>query len=220
MIWFILFLFEIGALFFLSQQLSKKLSSIFYRITKSQELTIHLLAFFFFPGVVIHELSHFFIAEMLFVHTGDIEFFPKIHGDVVKLGSVQVGKTDPFRRFLIGVAPLLVGVGAFFLIFSSLKGGIPGFNWQTLLTVYIYFEIGNTMFSSKRDMEGAVALLIAITILFIFLFILGLRLSFSLSWFFTFPGIVSFFRTTDILLLIPLAGDILVILLSHLSLRT
>lgn len=216
----IIFLIELFILFFLSQELSKILSRVFYRLTGSQHYTIHLLAFLFFPGVVVHELAHWFVAGILFVRVGDIEFLPKIQGNTVKLGSASIAKTDPFRRFLIGVAPILVGVMGFFLIYYYCKSSIPGVNWQTLLAVYMYFEIGNTMFSSKKDMEGALGLFIAILVIYVFLFYFGgyrlvspfgLRIHINAYSLLTLPAVVSFTKLTDLLLLIPILGDILFI---------
>src|SRR5581483_9511260 len=129
MSFFLLFFGELALLFFLSSQITQRISGFLLKVTKNQSTSIAILAFFFFPGVVIHELAHFIIATLLFVRTGDIEFVPKIEGDRVKLGSVQIAKTDPFRRALIGVAPVLVGL---FLICELILFFIPSFSIETL----------------------------------------------------------------------------------------
>lgn len=106
----------------------------------------------------MHELGHFLMASILMVPTGEIEFLPKIQEGGVKLGSVAIARTDPFRRFLIGVAPVLSGIGILFLASYYLHPLWP-FTWRSAVFAYILFEIGNTMFSSKKDMEGALLLL-------------------------------------------------------------
>src|SRR5580704_5390415 len=102
MLYFSLFFIELVVLFLLSRNLTRVLSHFFYQLTKNKTFTISALAFLFFPGTVIHELAHALFAGLLGVHVGEIEFMPKIEGDKVKLGSVQIAQTDPIRRFLIG----------------------------------------------------------------------------------------------------------------------
>src|SRR5260221_5738718 len=109
MLYALSFFIELFLLFFLSKQLTMVVSRYFFRISHSKNLTVYLMALLFFPGTLIHELSHFLMAHLVMVQTGKIEFWPKLEGDTVKLGSVEVAKTDPFRRLLIGMAPFLFG---------------------------------------------------------------------------------------------------------------
>lgn len=129
------------------------------------------------PGVIVHELSHLLVANMLFVHTGEVEFFPQIQRDHVKLGSVAIAKTDPLRRFAIGVAPLVVGLGIIFSLFWLFPSVVTAFSFWTVLFYYGIFEIGNTMFSSRKDLEGAIGLLILLLFLAGGFYLLGLRIS-------------------------------------------
>jgi len=203
--YFALFILELVVLFVLSRVFSKIFSQVLLRFTRSQSATIHILSFLFLPGVILHELAHWFVAGMLLVPTGEMEFVPQIQGNSVKLGSVAIGKTDPFRRFLIGVAPLLVGLIAMFGLFASVSSVVPQLNWQTLLLVYVFFEIGNTMFSSKKDMEGALYLVGFLVILGILIYFLGLRIPLSaFEDFFLQPVVVSFLQKADIMLLFPI----------------
>src|SRR5471030_284135 len=105
----LLFLGELFFLFLLSQRLTRSLSFFFYKVTKSKKITILLLALLFLPGTFIHELAHYLMAIILFVHAEGLELIPKIQEHDVKLGSVQIERTDPFRRLLIGMAPFLFG---------------------------------------------------------------------------------------------------------------
>lgn len=212
MLYLLLFVLQVAFLFFLSQQLSRLLSVFFLSITRSQKVTISLLSFLFLPGVIMHELAHWLVAEVLFVQTGEIEFLPQIQGDVVKLGSVAIAKTDPVRRLLIGIAPLFCGLSLLVILFFIFK---PSITWPvsfiTIAYGVILFEIGNTMFSSKRDLEGMVGFIVATLIIGIILF-LGLRIQLPLSYFFQF---VAFFQpalvmVTKLLIFVVLIDSILV----------
>lgn len=126
------------------------------------------------PGVVIHEMAHYLFSIFLFVPVGDMEFLPQKREGELKLGSVAIGQTDPVRRFLIGVAPIIFGTAVVFGLFNFLAVGEASI-WVKLILFYVLFTIGNTMFSSKKDMEGAVVLLVLLVILILTAFILGLR---------------------------------------------
>jgi hypothetical protein len=168
--YFILCIVLFPFLFFLSHVLTESLSRFFSKVTHSHSISIQLLAMLFLPGVIIHELAHWLIASLLFVPTGEIEFFPQVYGNTVKLGSVQIAATDPFRRFFIGVAPLLFGVGILLGLFWFLSPSITVLSWKTIGFFYALFEIGNTMFSSKKDLEGSIVFFV-LTILFVTLLI-------------------------------------------------
>lgn len=154
MVFIILFLAELAVLFFSSRLLTRFLSF----------LPINVISFIFLPGIIIHELSHFLVASLLFVPTGDIEFMPKVEGQSIKLGSVSIGKTDPVRRFLIGVSPVIFGALVIGVSLAFSKSYL-NFSYFYILAFYILFVVGNTMFSSKKDLEGSVVLLILLIII-------------------------------------------------------
>lgn len=171
MIWWMFLLIEFIVIFATSQLLVRSLGLVFYRIFRSTRVVITLLAFLFFPGVVIHELSHALAAGVLFVRVHDIEFLPEIRGDAVKLGSVQVSESDFIRRFFIGVAPFLLGTIVLLLSIWYLGQGFMLSNLFSLekigqyaLLIYVVFVISNTMFSSKKDLEGAVEFILFMVI--------------------------------------------------------
>ena len=197
----IFFFVEFALIFFLSREVSKAISQLLLTITKSHKITIHTLSIIFLPGVIIHELSHWMMASMLFVRTGTIEFMPKINENKVKLGSVAVAKTDPFRRFFIGVAPIIFGLILIFslYVFFFPQGSIT-FSWQIILFLYLLFEIGNTMYSSSKDMEGAIVFFIAIAILVILYFLFGLHLPQAVIETLASDSVQSFFAKMDIFL--------------------
>lgn len=177
----IVLLGEFLLLFLTSRKISIFIFLFFLYITRSKRLSTIFLSILFFPGTFVHEVSHFLMAKVLFVHAGKIEFIPSLDQNGLKLGSVQIAQTDPFRRFLIGVAPLLIGSGIIIFILYYFTQWV---SFDTLfystknliifsLTLYCIFVITNTMFSSKRDMEGALGLGLFIIFILTVLFVAG-----------------------------------------------
>ncbi|OGE20450.1 hypothetical protein A2874_00005 [Candidatus Daviesbacteria bacterium RIFCSPHIGHO2_01_FULL_43_17] len=208
-----LFLAELILLFLLSRSLTSAVARFFYALTGSRRATVNILAIIFLPGTIIHELAHLLVAGMMFVPVGRIEILPQIDGDEVRLGSAEIGQTDMLRRMVIGLAPIIVGllvmVGTLWLSYGNLSKETPV--WQVLVVLYVIFQVGNSMFSSKKDMEGAVvliaALLVILTAISVATYLTGL-------WpFFTdlnLPQVPlkGFFEKADLLLLVPLGVDV------------
>lgn len=164
---FLLFI-EFALLFFLSRQLLKTLGRLLLRVTKNKKLTTEILTLVFLPGTVVHELSHFFVATLLLVPTGRLNFSPVQEEERVKLATLEVAKTDPLRRALIGLAPLLVGLGVSVLaivwfyktqqsLIQTSPLGILSLK-ETYLVAFVLFQVTNTMYASQEDLEGLLAL--------------------------------------------------------------
>ncbi|MDO8498422.1 MAG: hypothetical protein Q7S44_01425 [bacterium] len=219
-VFFVVFVGELFLLFWLSHLLTSYFARAFYRLTRSRSFTVSFLALLYLPGTIIHELAHMLVAALMFVPVGEIEIFPVMEGDNIRLGSAEIGQTDMLRRLIIGMAPILVGLGIILLILiwgqDSLSGKLP--LWQVLLTFYTVFEISNTMFSSKKDLEGALAFLGAFLSVAI-LSLAGLYLTKNLSWleslrFLNFSGLTSFLITVDKLLLVPIGLNLSLLVFS------
>lgn len=218
----IIFLIELFSLYFFSRLLTRALTRLFYSLTQSRKTTVWLISLLLFPGTVIHELAHVIVAGILLVRSGDIEFMPEIHEEGVKLGSAEIEKTDPFRRALIGFAPVLVGVtiilGSLFYLTSSLSNGDTYPFWAILLYLYILFEISNTMFSSKKDLEGSLAVTVIMLALFISLYYPGILKFEYLNNLFNLPPVISFLQQACLFLLLPIVINTFVYLLVKLLL--
>ena len=215
MLFFSLFFIELLTLFLLSRTLTRVLSHFIYRISKNKTFTIGSIAFLFFPGTVLHELAHALFAGLLGVHVGTMEFVPKIDGDKVKLGSVQIAQTDPIRRFLIGAAPFFFGTIILLgILFYATQHQFFNNTYLTIGIGYLIFEIGNTMFSSKKDMEGALELFGTLIVILIILYLMGIRLpSFNPNALLSQPLVLTVFKRGCEFLLIPLSIDAVIILL-------
>lgn len=168
----------LGVLFLLSKVLSRQLGLLIFRLTGREDWAVGIMAFLFLPGTVVHEFAHAAVAHALGVYVGEISLMPKVEHKAVKLGSVQIESTDPFRRFFIGVAPVVVGLALMFLALAIYQRFAEGFPlWAVLLVYYVIFEVGNGMFSSRRDMEGALELAVSLVLVFGILYLLGVRFS-------------------------------------------
>lgn len=213
MFYAILFLAELLFLFLLSRTLTRSLSYLLYHLTRSEHMTIQIMAFLFFPGTAVHELAHAVMAGVLGVPVGHMEFMPKIEGNRVKLGSVQVAHTDFFRRFLIGAAPFFTGTLILLgILYFAAQNNLFENYLIVLLIGYVVFEIGNTMFSSKKDMEGALELFGTIIVITIILYFLGVRLpAIDPNAFFNQPLVQEILQKGCLFLAVPIAIDIAVI---------
>jgi len=214
-----IFFAELFVLFLLSKQVTALLASFLHRSTHSKKLTVYLMAIIFFPGTFIHEISHYLMSHLLFVPTYRIEFFPKLEGQSIKLGSVSIAKTDIFRSILIGMAPFLFGTGLLLaLLFYAEKNHLFENLLFAMLLIYAAFEIGNTMFSSKKDLEGAIELILTLAILALILYLLGFTVpSIDLNTISENPTLKTIFQKGSVLLTIPIAIDIILIGLLRLT---
>lgn len=219
--YFLIFLAELSFLFLLSKSLTRTLSKVLFSVTKSRTTTTTIIALLFFPGVVIHELSHMLTAGVLFVPVGDIDLMPKITGDgELRLGSVMIGQTDILRRAVVGLAPLLIGLTIILGVPFLLKDRSSLL--YSLIIVYLLFEVGNTMFSSNKDLEGMVELIIVLSLLIFAFYIANFRLPIDfLSSLLNKEPIVAFFKQINIFMMWPLAIDLIsVVILKIVPRRT
>lgn len=216
MIFVALFLLELFVLFLSSIVLTRGISRLLFYLSKSEKTTVYLLSFLFLPGTIIHELAHFLTAVILLVPVGEIEFLPKLHGNSLKLGSVKVARSDFFRRAFIGFAPLIIGIGILIFIFFYLFPGILNFPktpiWQTLLVIYGVFQVSNTMFTSRKDVEAALQLIILILSIVAIFFIFHIQVPDLVMEKITNLRTINFIRSLELFLLIPLAINFILIL--------
>lgn len=169
-------------LYFLSRKNTTGLYSFFFLLSGNRKFSVAVLSVILLPGTVIHELSHFLLATLLRVETGELTVYPTIEENgEVRAGKLMLGKVDPFRHSIIGVAPMIIGL---LIIFASGKIFIPsdfsGIHFQfsilNLIGIYLFFATSITMFSSKKDLEslviaGPITILILLT-----LYLIGVRI--------------------------------------------
>ncbi len=152
-----LVLLQLFLIFLLSQAFTKNLFLFWFLLTTSKPWALRLSAVVLLPGTIIHELSHWFVAELLGVKTGAIDYMPRFESEGMRMGSIQIAKTDPFRFTLIGLAPLVVGIS--FMVIAVHFLPAPVWNhfswWPTIPLISFTVLVSNTMFSSKADLGTA-----------------------------------------------------------------
>ncbi len=190
---------ELVALFFITRTLTNRIYLLIFLLTRSKSIAMTVVMLLLFPGTVIHELAHLFTAEVLGVHTGKLTLTPEaVRGDLpaqtgeVQAGSVSVAKTDPFRKTIIGIAPLFAGLLAFSILsywfpgFSTGLESVPANRWLSTTTfylvigtLYLLFAISNSLFPSSLDLKGTPATFITLGIVLTASYVAGLRISLS-----------------------------------------
>lgn len=162
------------ALLWAQRWITRHLQELGMRWLNDPDVVLILYFVAVLPGVVVHELSHWLMAKVLFVRVS----WPKLgpvqrgRGRRVSLGSVRVGKVDRGRAGLIGVAPLLGGTAVLLLIghlvlgVGELSEGIGGQGIEGILDglgqmaqvadfwlwLYLIFSVANAMVPSESDM--------------------------------------------------------------------
>lgn len=169
LIWFVLMLLP---LILLQRFLHREIQAIFLILTRNPALSRGLFSMLFFPGVFLHEMSHFVMAKLLGVRTGKISLLPAALPDGrLQLGYVETARTDIVRDSLIGLAPLIAGTlfvayagisqmrldvlwevftnRNFALFFQGLRliPDIPDF----YLWSYLIFAVSSSMMPSESD---------------------------------------------------------------------
>lgn len=223
MLYLLIIFLEIIILFLLSKVLPSFLTQIFYFFVRSHKVAIWLLSIIFLPGTLVHEMAHLLVAGVMLVPVGDISLMPQIHEEGVKLGHVEIAKTDPVRRALIGFAPVFVGLGMLIgiIYFANSqffdKGIYP--IWLIITIFYLEIVIGNTMFSSRKDLEGTLGVVVVVVAILGALYLLGFENFFVFLKRSLIDNNLSFYQNFAYFLAIPVIGDILVYILAKLLVK-
>jgi hypothetical protein len=184
LLWFVLMLVPLIAL---QRVLHREIqAALFIATGGNANLTMALFSILFFPGVILHELSHFIMAKLLFVRTRGFSIIPKMMPQgYLRMGYVEVAETDIVRDSLVGAAPLIVGnlVVAYIAIYrlyltplwDVLRNGQAELFWlgvtllptvpDFVLWFYLTFAISSTMLPSQSDRHAWLPLGLSIGVL-------------------------------------------------------
>ena len=169
-------------LLFVKRGITQWLQELSMRWVGHPDVALTLYFVIVLPGVVVHELSHWLAAKLLGVRVSKLSIGPVRKGRSrrVSLGSVRVGKVDPLRSSLIGLAPLLGG-SAVILLIGVLVLGVGNLTQATVaesmegfvaalgqvvrvpdfwLWLYLIFSVSNVMLPSASDMAAVRPVLI------------------------------------------------------------
>lgn len=165
-------LLMLGPLLFAQRWLHREIQLVFFILARRQTVALGLFSFLFFPGVLLHELSHYLTARLLGVRTGRLSLFPSLMpGGKLRLGYVETAQADILREALIGAAPLIAGgaavayLGVWQLGLAPLAGMAAQGDWPELLQTlgalpaqpdfwlwfFLAFTISSTMLPSASD---------------------------------------------------------------------
>lgn len=172
-------------LFFIQHRLHFETQAVLLLITRRVDIATAVFSLIFFPGVLLHELSHFITARLLGVKTHGFSIFPSTKSDGrLQLGYVETAQTDFVRDAVIGAAPLLMG--GLFVTFAGLRmlglgellerigtfdlvaviEGLNTLNRQPDFWIWFYLTIAvsATMMPSRSDRRAWPALLLFVLI--------------------------------------------------------
>jgi hypothetical protein len=181
LLWFLATLVLLGLF---QRLLHREIQAFFLLLTRRPGITQAIFAVIFFPGVLLHELSHFLAAKIMGVPTGRFSLLPQPQPNGrLRLGYVETSSGGFIRDALIGVAPLVTGclLIAFAAanrmqllpLWDTLRSGQADQFWAVLgqvptrpdfwLWFYLVFTVSSTMLPSASDRNGwiPVALLAA-----------------------------------------------------------
>jgi hypothetical protein len=175
----LIFLAELIVLYFISRLLTKTLFTFFLLVFRARSVAISILLVLEFPGTVVHELSHLFTAGILGVKTGKLSLEPEsIREETITTGSVAIAETDPFRRYIIGLAPVAGGIIILTAIAFFLHQFVPNWgDWRLWGLGYLLFAVSNAMFSSPQDLKGFLPFAVTLGIFVGAFYWLGLRIA-------------------------------------------
>lgn len=186
------FLLAFGAVLVLERFVHRRLHEFWLVLTGHSEIATAMYAIVLLPGVALHELSHAVMAALLGVKVRKFSLMPQQQGNgVIRLGYVEVLRSDTFRTSLIGAAPLLTGLVALIVIglqvfdLQAMQNAIAIGNTNAVIDsikaitdatdawiwLYLVFAIANSMMPSSSDTQawppviGVVAMFSALALL-------------------------------------------------------
>jgi len=181
-------------LIYLQRALHRELQGVFLLFTRRADIALALFSLLLFPGVLLHEISHYVMARLLRVPISRFSLIPRRLDDGrVLMGFVETGKVDFTRDALVGAAPLLVGsifvalIGDRHLglleVWPALANGdlASTFEWfasiyartDFWLWFYLIVAVSSTMLPSESDRRAWLPLAFSIALLIGFVWLVG-----------------------------------------------
>jgi hypothetical protein len=169
---FFWFAFMLAPLVLLQRLLHREIQAVLLLLTRHPQLTVALFSILFFPGVFIHEVSHYLMAKILRVRTRGFSLIPDTLPDGrLQMGYVETEASDIVRDSLIGLSPLIAGslLVAYaginrlhlYTLWDVLRNGQIELFWLGLsllptvkdfyLWFYFTFAVSSTMMPSDSD---------------------------------------------------------------------
>jgi len=157
----------------LSRWINRRVQIIGLRVSGDSNVAVMVYYLLMFPGIVLHELSHLVVAQLLGLKVGKFALGPKMRRNAIELGSVTVSSGGHVRDSLVGLAPFIAGTAVLLLIsYFVFDVGALGQAWvqggwnavlgatenlvrvpDVWLWAYLIFVVSNSMTPSPSDRE-------------------------------------------------------------------
>jgi hypothetical protein len=190
---FLAFASTLALMLLLSRWINRQVQVIGLRLSGDMNVAIMVYYLLMFPGIVLHELSHYFMARLLQMQVGAFALGPKKRRNTIELGSVTVASGGSIRDSLVGLAPFLVGTAVLLLIsYYVFDVAAMGEAWRTAswagvwaklhgiwrvadfwLWAYVIFVVSNSMTPSEADRQPWVVAGIYLGIALLAVWLLG-----------------------------------------------
>jgi hypothetical protein len=187
------FILCVIVLYWLQHWISQHMQGIGLLLFNSSNAGMALLWFVLFPGIILHEASHWIMARLLGLKTGRFRVWPQAKGKDIVLGSVEVQRGGALRDSLVGLAPFLAGTLALLFIGTFVfDAKAIGLAWEqnawdrfvdllvstiridnAFVWLYLIVAISNAMMPSPSDRESWRLVLIYLGIMVGGLVVLG-----------------------------------------------
>jgi hypothetical protein len=189
---FLAFALTLALMLLLSRWINRQVQVIGLRVSGDMNVAIMVYYLLMFPGIVLHELSHYLMARLLRMQVGSFALGPKKRRNAIELGSVTVASGGSIRDSLVGLAPFLAGTMVLLLIsYYVFDVAALGEAWRTAgwagvlakmnglwrvpdfwLWAYIIFVVSNSMTPSESDRQPWVVagIYLGIALLVVWLF--------------------------------------------------
>ncbi len=154
--------------------LHREIQTIFLLLTRNPKVALALFSLILFPGVFLHEFSHWLMAVLLRVPVKKVSLIPQTQKDGrLRLGFVETKATDVVRDSFIGLAPFITGclvltfIGSKLSLVEMINAALIG-NPELFSTLffqlpqqtdfgiwfYLAFSVSSTMLPSSSDRES------------------------------------------------------------------
>ncbi len=157
----------------LGRWVTRQVQTIGWLLSGDENITMIGYYLLMFPGILLHELSHFVTAKVLGVKVTDFRLGPRKrkNSNSIELGSVSVYSGGTIRDSLVGVAPFVAGTSVLLLVsYTVFDVGTLGRMWNVegwngflrsvrtmpqtpdfWLWLYVIFTVSNAMMPSRAD---------------------------------------------------------------------
>lgn len=190
---FLAFALTLSLMLLLSRWINRQVQIIGLRVSGDMNVAIMAYYLLMFPGIVLHELSHFLMALLLGLKVGKFALGPKKRRNAVELGSVTVSSGGSLRDSLVGLAPFISGTAVLLLIsYLVFDVGALGQAWaqggweavlrgvedlrrvpDVWLWAYVIFVVSNSMTPSPSDRQPWMMAGIYLGIMLLIVWLLG-----------------------------------------------